>query len=149
VSRNIGSTSCRFCFGDDTIALEETARPITRDEGRRYFDEYEGMLVANARCSSCLGRYLAWVDGSKRQGSSQYPRPHLDGSFGDLSFRASFNDEPAPTDLPTPEILARLHAELCDLEIEGVRAEIAQLEGNIAGLQQAKSETSSWERYRQ
>ena len=98
VSRNIGETACNFCNG--RVETCEAPREITRADAGRYFEEFEGMLVANANCVDCKAKYLAWVDESERK---RYPR-YIDsrqmgpGAFHDLSFRSTFNDEPGLED---------------------------------------------------
>lgn len=109
MSRNLCATECYFCRG--RVVLEEAPRPIVEAEAGRYFDEYEGMLVANAHCYECRAKYLAWVDGSGRHGGTcgdRYPSSagYADGqTFGDLSFRSTFNDEFGQDDLPDYQIV--------------------------------------------
>lgn len=106
MSRNLcnGST-CYFCHGE--VRKVGPVHPITQDECGVYFDEYQGMLVADAACVDCEAPYLAWLDGThvKRRGyASVYPEPRTeeDGSLAiqDLSHRSSFNDEPGTADYP-------------------------------------------------
>lgn len=99
MSRNLATTSCAIC-PVDTVVLEEAPRPITREDAYGYFDEYEGMLVANARCPMCLALYLAWVDESPRTKRSVYAREPGEKGYFDLSYRGAFNDEPWIEDLP-------------------------------------------------
>ena len=68
MSRNLASTHCDFC-GAYPVLIEDP-RPITKEEAGRYFNEYEGMLVANADCPFCWAKYLAWVDESGRSTES-------------------------------------------------------------------------------
>lgn len=106
MSRNLASRRCQTsgCRVEEVV-LEETPRPITREEAGAYFYECEGMLVANAHCPACLALYLAWCDESPcvRHPSSRSiywaPRTPERGYF-DLSYRNAFNDEPATEDLP-------------------------------------------------
>ena len=105
MSRNLGRRDFYFCGGP--VEHEEPPRPITRAEVGGYFSEYEGMLVANAHCAWCVAKYLAWV-----HGRSDWTIGHLaprnrreDDLHVDLSFRASFNDEPARDDLPEYEVV--------------------------------------------
>lgn len=106
MSRNLGCTDCHVCHGE--VALEEVARPITREEAGRYFDEFTtgvnaGLKVAKASCSACGSKYLAWVEqrrykqdtGSYFSGDTQY----YAGTHFDLSYRSSFNDEPGEGDV--------------------------------------------------
>lgn len=110
MSRNIGDILCYFC-GTDNIKLVEPERPITKFDAHAYFDEYEGMTVANAECKICKAQYLAWIDGSKRTFTSvesnhpmsYYPnRKDLPDSykFVDMSMRSTFDDEPSCVDFP-------------------------------------------------
>ena len=92
MSRNLARTDCRECGGD--VIHEEEARPIAFNEAGAYFDEYEGMLVARARCVRCEAQYLAWCGGRH-----QWRHSCAQGHF-DLSYRSTFNDEPDPEDLP-------------------------------------------------
>ncbi len=97
MSRNLASTDCYYCDGE--VVLDEKPRPITKEDYGSY-DEYVGMLVANATCSICEAKYLAWVNRSY-----MYNQPVPDDQpFGDLSFRSTFNDEPGIVDLPTYKI---------------------------------------------
>ena len=103
MSRNLASTHCDFC-GAYPVLIEDP-RPITKEEAGRYFNEYEGMLVANADCPFCWAKYLAWVDESGRSTESlrgiRPQVPYSDGvPFFDLSFRSTFNDEPGDEDRP-------------------------------------------------
>lgn len=87
--------------------MMEMPRLVRQNEVGVYWDEYEGMVVADAMCLDCEGKYLAWVEGPKRW----YDPPigltrerstptGSDLGFFDLSFRHSFNDEPDDLDLP-------------------------------------------------
>lgn len=99
MSRNLCKILCDFC--DSAVVLDETPRPISpNDTGPRMFDEYSGMVVANATCTLCEAKYLAWITFPARWRETRIPeRP-----FYDLSFRDSFNDEPGDADLPTYKI---------------------------------------------
>lgn len=85
------------------MVLEEEPREIRREEAGAYFQEYAGMLVANAHCPACLALYLAWVDERPRRNRqhARYFRAPLSEytPYVDLSYRSSFNDEPGITDL--------------------------------------------------
>lgn len=117
MSRNLCSTTCDYCYAH--VKLEESPRPITKEEAKGYFEEYEGMLVANAICEYCEAKYLAWVDetprlifrdrdrrykfwGTHMVYTPQEPMPSI--GYFDLSFRKSFNDEPAEEDLPKYQV---------------------------------------------
>jgi hypothetical protein len=99
VSRNLGRVDCYFC--DGLVVHDEPPRPITRDEAGGYFAEYEGMLVANAHCAHCEGKYLAWVRGRPNWslGHLAY-KNYYEGGHIDLSFRSTFDDEPGEEDKP-------------------------------------------------
>ena len=112
MARNLGQTSCARCGKAQVIKPTERPRPITQEEAGAYFDEYEGMLVAEAACWICGARYLAWVDERPRVRPSFYvggvstPRyaepvpPYTAGGYFDLSYRSTFNNEPGSADLP-------------------------------------------------
>lgn len=102
MSRNLCKTLCAFCEG--TVKLEEAPRPITRAYAGAYFEEYEGMLVANASCVDCCAKYLAWVDERSRVRPGRYSRLCAGGdddrTHFDLSHRSTFDDEPGKEDCP-------------------------------------------------
>lgn len=107
MSRNLGRIDCDACPGThDHVILEEEPRLVTRhDVGGNLYGEYNGMVVARARCVLCHALYLAWVNWP----SSSYPHwrlpPQADGKrFFDLSYRHAFNDEPAIEDTPLFEV---------------------------------------------
>lgn len=108
MARNLGQTYCDFCNTKDIVLIEKP-RPITKEDAGKYFESYEGMIIANAECSSCGTKYLAWIDertitGSHKDYYNRYIRPRhiIDGElFFDLSFRSSFRDEAGDDDLPT------------------------------------------------
>ncbi len=106
MSRNLLKDECYFCGG--AVVLDEERRPITPGEAGVYFAEYEGMLVANARCPDCEAKYLAWVDERTRKQSAYWARGPADCGFMDLSFRSTFNDEPGADDLPRWAIKRRV-----------------------------------------
>jgi len=92
MSRNIaGGQVCDQC-GRAAILLEEPPRLITKEEAGAYFEEYRASTFANAHCELCGAQYLAWCGRSWDDKSGS--------GFYDLSYRASFNDEPRPEDLP-------------------------------------------------
>lgn len=129
MTTNIGTTGCARCY-EHTIELEEPPRPIAPEDAGGLFREYEGMLVARARCTLCRALYLAWVDerprvrrpssacpprwcdGGRIQPGKAVPQHVWDafaparfqgwspGDFFDLSWRSTFRSEPAPADLP-------------------------------------------------
>ena len=99
MSRNLLSTDCYFCH--TAVELVGSVHPITKDEAGGYFDEYEGLVVANASCPDCKAKYLAWVDETPRNKPSFDRVPSNSVPFFDLSFRSTFNDEPGDEDMPT------------------------------------------------
>jgi len=113
LSRNLGKKNCDYCGGD--VTLVGSVAPITEKQAHRYFDEFEGMLVADAQCSRCEAKYLAWVDQRPcvnpihRGGHSYGHSP--DEPFFDLSFRSTFNDEPGAADKPKYKIVERYDRE--------------------------------------
>lgn len=123
MSRNIGSTECQFCQGE--VRMVEPPRPITREEAGPYFDvnpcpcpsrpylpqaySYEGMIVANAECVDCCAKYLAWIDQRACVGYGELTEHDRrvsaeSGTFFDMSFRSSFDDEPGKADMPVYRI---------------------------------------------
>lgn len=98
MSRNLLRTECH-----GPVDLEESPRPITASEAGQYFEEYEGMLVANATCPHCRAKYLAWVDERPRLRNSLRRAPES-GGIVDLSYRSTFDDEPGYDDLPEFEV---------------------------------------------
>lgn len=142
MSRNILDTSCKICHRDVVLCGEQHA--ITRDEAGVYFDEYMSMVVADAVCKYCDAKYLAWV--VSRPGARY---PSSGDPFYDLSFRKSFNDEPAPEDLPTELMLQRVHLEQVAARAALAIAEIRDLANDLAiPLEEALSKGSHWESYR-
>lgn len=131
MSRNLGDTYCAFCGGRPTLV--EEPRPVTeQDVFKHYYPEYAGMLVAHAECPDCGGKYLAWCHPPDRWGTGILQRIDPDVGFFDLSFRASFNDEPAPSDLYT------IHPNVA--RARRLRWEADKLE--------ADTSTPHWENYR-
>jgi hypothetical protein len=101
MSRNLGRIDCYFCEG--RVKLVGKVHPIMREECGGYFSEYDGMLVADAECSDCEAKYLAWVDESTRV-SGGWNRGRDEREFVDLSFRSTFDDEAGAADMPRWEI---------------------------------------------
>jgi hypothetical protein len=104
MSRNLGQTTCYFCGAE--VRVTGVVHDILPAEAGVYFDEYEGMVVADAECTDCKAEYLAWLDESRR---SRFPRclSHWPGRKEreriaplDLSFRSTFDDEPGESDMP-------------------------------------------------
>lgn len=98
MARNLASTSCKRCGTLPRITGE--VHPLSRSEAGCYFEEFEGMLVAEAECPLCGALYLAWVDETTRARRHGWARETPERGFVDLSFRSSFNDEPGEHDLP-------------------------------------------------
>ena len=99
MSRNIGLTDCRICYGP--VELIEAPRPATEADCGPLLAYYQpGFMVALAHCRDCSAKYLAWVDVPGRGGHLQRTPGDL-RPFVDLSFRSTFNDEPGPEDLPS------------------------------------------------
>ena len=94
MSRNLCRRDCYYC--NSVVDLVEEQRPITEQETGCYYDEYKDMSVANAQCSVCEAKYLAWIHYPESSGIEKEGAP-----FVDLSFRSTFNDEPGPEDAPT------------------------------------------------
>ncbi len=108
MSRNLARTDCSECpGGTEHILLEGPTRPVTAKEDP-YHAEHEGLLIAEARCVLCHTLYFAWVDWPNSQHSYWHLKDRRyrneDARFVDLSYRASFNDEPAPVDLPVYDV---------------------------------------------
>lgn len=134
MSRNLCETRCCFCGWRPTLI--EQPRPITNDEAGGYFDEFAGMLVANADCEQCGAKYLAWVDERPRKPMRVGGRLYVFeqhgwelGDFFDLSFRSTFNDEPGDDDMPTRPFGSEVAAEQAKLvaRAETAEAEILEL----------------------
>lgn len=144
MSRNLGTTDCCSCPRWEppptTVRLVGPVHPITRAEAGSYFDEYEGMLVADAECSECGAKYLAWVDERPRRRPHGFDREPC-GAFCDLSYRSSFNDEPGEDDVPRdrswpPSRLAALEAENARLKAlaDAARAWFEAQRGTMATM---------------
>jgi hypothetical protein len=98
MSRNLCQRNCDRCGG-----VVEITGPTDKFQARRpesiYVDEYRGMLVADAECQICGALYLAWITGPHGWPLGHLDKPRAEG-FVDLSYRKSFNDEPADEDVP-------------------------------------------------
>lgn len=142
MSRNLGDTSCAICHRDVVLCGEP--HPITAEEAGRYLDEYRGMVVADAVCSFCDAKYMAWVKRAKWSRGYEDTRP-----FIDLSFRRAFNDEPAPEDLPTPEMLLRVHLEQCSADqARFVEEFTTRLNEEMTRIGSRLASPPRWEAYR-
>lgn len=142
MSRNLGDTCCEICH--DTVELCGETHPITREEAGPYFDEYDGMLVADAVCTRCDAKYLAWVKRKKWSRAADDTRP-----FEDLSFRKAFNDEPATEDLPSPEMLKTIHVEQTQSHVNRKIGEAYKVLQDLnAELQLEVASPPRWESYR-
>ncbi len=98
MSRNIAKTTCDHC--GSRVVVTGRLHPITKEEAHVYFKEFEGLIVADAECSVCRAKYIAWCDYSTCRGIHNDPR-RCQGvqPFWDLSYRSTFNDEPGDKDL--------------------------------------------------
>lgn len=81
------------------VVVEEPPRHLTKEEAGPYYKEFCERLFANAHCPACGAKYLAWF--SKWVGGRRFEDTEV---VADLSFRAAFNDEPLPEDMPTHEV---------------------------------------------
>lgn len=98
MSRNLASTRCDHC-GADRVKVTGRAHQLTKEEAGYYYDEFNGLVVADAECDLCRAKYIAWVDDSNCQVSHQRRHEGNQKGFFDLSYRSSFNDEPGSADL--------------------------------------------------
>jgi hypothetical protein len=128
MSRNLGMTNCYLC--KCTVAIAGPVAQITEAQAGRYFPEYIGMAVADAICTACGAKYLAWVTPPSRWGSLGRP-PDPEVGFVDLSFRGSFNDEPADEDLPS---------------VAHLRLYLRETAEKLAGLARALDWVEGWKR---
>lgn len=104
MSRNLQQINCDRCDGD--VCLTGPVRPGTAADFGRYVPQYNGMLVADAECTDCGTPYLAWVDERTRTSPLYHDHDRWvrdSGDFVDLSYRNSFNDEPAPDGSDDPK----------------------------------------------
>lgn len=149
MSRNLGDTYCAICHSED-IVLEEAPRPIRREECGPYVHYVDELTVANAHCGECDAKYLAWVRHVVPDSIvGAFVRDPGSCGFVDLSFRASFNDEPAASDLPTPEKLAEIFRRDCRASARRLRDEAARLiEQATLDEHEAETGVSVWEAYR-
>jgi hypothetical protein len=100
VSRNLCRVDCAECpGGHEHIVLEGPVRQVTAAEDPGYHAAHAGLLIAEARCTLCYTLYFAWVDWPGGN-SFWHLSTKCEQRFCDLSYRHSFNDEPAPQDLP-------------------------------------------------
>lgn len=91
--------------------MTEEPRDLTPEDAGRYFDEFEGMKVADAICPACQAEYLAWVEPSENHRETNVPDSSVEipieeeKDFYDLSYRTTFNDETfSPKDLPKYQV---------------------------------------------
>jgi len=112
MSRNLCKTECDQCGG--VVQTVEPPRNLTVEDAGVYFNELRGLIVANAECTVCAARYIAWLDGSNRTGYipnygiDRSPEPQRNDNLymiKDLSYRSSFNDEPGDDDTPIQNVL--------------------------------------------
>jgi hypothetical protein len=131
MSRNIGSTTCNFCIS--AVTLDEAPRPIKREEAGPYYATgrdgygYAGGIFANATCTRCSAKYLAWIDLSACDGYGRHRNWGDKGQpFFDLSYRSTFNDEPGEEDLPDWKLdRVELTAEQC-MKLEAIAGMIVR-----------------------
>ena len=141
MSRNIGIAECDRC--GVTPVLSERPRKITRKDACKFYEEFEGLIVAHAVCPQCGARYLAWVNEKKRKRKSFSPRAPIKGvGFFDLSYRSTFNEEPGPKDLPpwTPPITITAQRETVEAFLAAaatVHPKKVEIETFIAHVRQA------------
>lgn len=95
MSRNLLQTECDVC--DSEVEMVEDPRKITVEDAGVYFEEYESMVVADAECTRCHAKYLAWVE--PPQNSDSQRSSNGAKKFFDLSYRSTFNDEPGEEDI--------------------------------------------------
>jgi hypothetical protein len=152
MSRNLGETSCVICGADsEAIVLDEEPRPITQADAGRYFERYyKGQLiVAAAHCARCDAKYLAWIGATPNASADlKHWRRGPDQRFVDLSFRSSFNDEPGPDDLPTPETLRAIHRRDCYAEAKRLSDEAAAKLHEAQEALRRGEKRPRWEAYR-
>ena len=89
MSRNLCKTICDVC--GSPVRVTGAPRLVTNVFGN--------FSLADAECVACRARYSAWFadpHGSHGQ--------RTDVGFYDLSYRASFNDEPGEGDVPSGEV---------------------------------------------
>lgn len=121
MSRNLARVDCAQCPAEaEDIILDESPRPLTKEDTVGYYREYAGMLVAHAHCKWCGALYLAWIDERTRSKYFQYAR-FDEGRPVDLSYRSSFNDEPWILDLPVFHV-ARFEDAVASPDVELVAA---------------------------
>lgn len=140
MARNLGSSECYFCGTEPDLL--EPARPIEYPEARGHFGEFRGMLVARARCGTCLAEYLAWMD--------EIPHRHnttrwKDG-VQDLAFRSTFRDDPGVADLPLrPEWMDEPYVRFFREHSFREWAEVTERRAGEAGLTEALAHVlASW-----
>lgn len=114
MSRNLDKTICAIC----SCAVEITGAPYVKQFPLGPAEEagYLTVVVADAECKVCGAKYSAWLNEPHRQKSVAH-RMHPTGGFYDLSFRASFNDEPGEGDAPnagkvTRALVVRINNEI-------------------------------------
>lgn len=89
MSVNLGATNCQVCGGSVRLCGDLYTQ-------RARMTEVEGK---DAECSLCGAQYFAWIGKvNRRDRWNQWDFDHK--GFYDLSYRASFNDEPGPGDVP-------------------------------------------------
>lgn len=95
MSRNLAMTVCRQC----ECQVNVTGLP-------RFVETGDIRIVgADAECTVCGARYLAWISGPR---SHKSQTDHYGGPFYDLSYRSTINDEPGPDDVPNVVEVSRI-----------------------------------------
>lgn len=92
MSRNLGQTDCRLC----TCPVKITGLPMVYELPNC---DGESIVFAHAECVACKAQYSAWLHSHTDQGRTRH-RTDPTGTFYDLSFRSTFNDEPGRDDVP-------------------------------------------------
>lgn len=126
MSRNLCQTDCPRC-GSKRIRVWDVREGTKDDFVHRYYDEFQTMLVGDAECTDCGCKLLAWVrppivgiHNDDKFSFCDYNQS-IDGTahFFDLSYRSTFNDEPGPDDLPTPDVLVHFPNVIADIGSNG------------------------------
>lgn len=95
MSRNLAKRECSRC--ESKVAICGPIYRLPRDHFA-----CPDMLVADADCTVCQAHYTAWLGPTHdRIGTREHDLENVRCfGFYDLSYRASFNDEPGKGDLP-------------------------------------------------
>jgi hypothetical protein len=151
MSRNLGDVGCAICYaGRAQIQLDEFPRPITEQEAGRYFEEFKDMItVANAYCTNCNAKYLAWVTRVTSKFDTRLMVPSVGETHIDLSFRSTFNEEPGPEDLPDKDRLRAIYRDQCLKQCMDLIERVRAMQTKITEIiEDARIGRSPWESYR-